>query len=131
MISGRCTNFDYCTTADSRRDLPVYLDSPVCPECKKPLKIKLTRLDKRLASLGSAPPRLAAQLVCLAVPHDRQQQLLGDLEEVYREEWLSRFGARMAVAVYWLHVVQSVLAYNRAIFLAFYLVEHLRKVSGS
>lgn len=36
---GRCTNFDYCSVAESRRDLQVPLGQDfVCPECGKPLK---------------------------------------------------------------------------------------------
>jgi phosphate transport system substrate-binding protein len=36
---GRCTNFDYCGTADSRRDIEVAVGEDfVCPECGKPLK---------------------------------------------------------------------------------------------
>jgi phosphate transport system substrate-binding protein len=36
---GRCTNFDYCSIAESRRDVEVRVgDEFVCPECGKPLK---------------------------------------------------------------------------------------------
>ncbi len=36
---GRCTNFDYCSVAESRRDVEVRVgDEFVCPECGKPLK---------------------------------------------------------------------------------------------
>jgi phosphate transport system substrate-binding protein len=36
---GRCSNFDYCSIADSRRDVEVRVgDDFVCPECGKPLK---------------------------------------------------------------------------------------------
>ncbi|HTZ69297.1 MAG TPA: hypothetical protein VMB71_01475, partial [Acetobacteraceae bacterium] len=35
---GRCTNFDYCSIADARRDAEVTVgDDFVCPECGKPL----------------------------------------------------------------------------------------------
>jgi phosphate transport system substrate-binding protein len=36
---GRCSNFDYCSIADSRRDVEVRVgDDFICPECGKPLK---------------------------------------------------------------------------------------------
>jgi phosphate transport system substrate-binding protein len=36
---GRCTNFDYCTVAESRRDIEVRVGEDfVCPECGKPLR---------------------------------------------------------------------------------------------
>lgn len=36
---GRCTNFDYCSLADQRRELQVRVgDAFTCPECGKPLK---------------------------------------------------------------------------------------------
>jgi phosphate transport system substrate-binding protein len=36
---GRCTNFDYCTLADARRDVEVPVGQDFnCPECGKPLK---------------------------------------------------------------------------------------------
>ena len=36
---GRCSNFDYCSIADSRRDIEVRVgDDFICPECGKPLK---------------------------------------------------------------------------------------------
>jgi hypothetical protein len=36
---GRCTNFDYCSIAESRRDVEVTVGEDfVCPECGKPLK---------------------------------------------------------------------------------------------
>jgi phosphate transport system substrate-binding protein len=36
---GRCTNFDYCSLADSRRDIEVLVGEDfVCPECGKGLK---------------------------------------------------------------------------------------------
>jgi phosphate transport system substrate-binding protein len=37
---GRCTNFDYCSVAESRRDIEVPVGELfICPECGKPLKI--------------------------------------------------------------------------------------------
>ena len=36
---GRCTNFDYCSIAESRKDVEVRVGEEfVCPECGKPLK---------------------------------------------------------------------------------------------
>ena len=36
---GRCTNFDYCSIAESRRDVEVRVGEDfICPECGKPLK---------------------------------------------------------------------------------------------
>jgi phosphate transport system substrate-binding protein len=38
QFAGRCTNFDYCATAESRRNIfPAIGASYVCPECGKPL----------------------------------------------------------------------------------------------
>jgi phosphate transport system substrate-binding protein len=37
---GRCTNFDYCSVAESRRDVEVPVgEAFTCPECGRPLKI--------------------------------------------------------------------------------------------
>ncbi len=41
---GRCTNFDYCSVAESRRDVEVSVGEPfICPECGKPLKIPVSK----------------------------------------------------------------------------------------
>lgn len=43
---GRCTNFDYCTLADARRDVEVLVGQEfVCPECAKPLRAPPVRND--------------------------------------------------------------------------------------
>jgi phosphate transport system substrate-binding protein len=37
---GRCTNFDYCAVAESRRDVEIPVgEAFICPECGKPLKV--------------------------------------------------------------------------------------------
>src|SRR5271165_6447945 len=37
---GRCTNFDYCSVAESRKDIAAPTGPGfVCPECGKPLKV--------------------------------------------------------------------------------------------
>jgi len=48
---GRCTNFDYCSTAESRRDIDVPIGQDfVCPECGKALKA-----PPMVQSSGSSP----------------------------------------------------------------------------
>ncbi len=43
---GRCTNFDYCLVADSRRDVDVLVGQEfVCPQCGKPLRAPPVRND--------------------------------------------------------------------------------------
>jgi len=43
---GRCTNFDYCTLADARRDVEVLVGQEfVCPECGKALRAPPVRND--------------------------------------------------------------------------------------
>jgi phosphate transport system substrate-binding protein len=47
---GRCTNFDYCSIAESRRDIEVKVGEDfVCPECGKPLKAP------QMKTTGSSP----------------------------------------------------------------------------
>lgn len=46
------------------------------------------------------PPRAGQLLVCLFVHPDRQQDRLGDFEELYRVVWVPRFGRRIAACVY-------------------------------
>jgi phosphate transport system substrate-binding protein len=47
---GRCTNFDYCSIAESRRDIEVKVGEDfICPECGKPLKAP------QLKTGGSSP----------------------------------------------------------------------------
>ncbi len=37
---GRCTNFDYCSIADARKDVAAPMgEGFVCPECRKPLRV--------------------------------------------------------------------------------------------
>jgi phosphate transport system substrate-binding protein len=61
---GRCTNFDYCSIAEARKDVEVRVGEDfVCPECGKPLKAP------QMKSGGSSPvvPALAAVGVLVLV----------------------------------------------------------------
>jgi phosphate transport system substrate-binding protein len=58
---GRCTNFDYCSVAESRRDVEIPVGAAfICPECGRPLKIPDTR------GRGSALVPAAIGIVLLA-----------------------------------------------------------------
>jgi phosphate transport system substrate-binding protein len=52
---GRCSNFDYCSIADARRDVEVRVgDDFICPECGKPLKAPPVTTSGRNSALVPA-----------------------------------------------------------------------------
>jgi len=55
------------------------------------------------------PPRLGARLLCLFLPPDERDCVIGDLAEEYRDVRVPRFGWGRARLWYWGQVVRSIL----------------------
>ena len=52
-------------------------------------------------------PRFGELLICLFVPLDRQNDQLGDFEEIFNTLWVPKFGIRLAKVIYILHALRS------------------------
>lgn len=51
--------------------------------------------------------------MCLFVGTDRQQEKLGDFEELFNTVWLPKFGVRLAKLIYLWHALRSGVAIIR------------------
>jgi hypothetical protein len=66
--------------------------------------------EARLGPLALDPPQLAEALISL-IPVKHRENLLGDVEEDYRNRFIPRHGLRMARFLYWVQTVYAVLAF--------------------
>ena len=59
-------------------------------------------------TLTAAPPQSAERLLCYLLPMHRRDEILGDLAEDYRTNFLPKYGLREARRMYWSNFIRSV-----------------------
>lgn len=68
------------------------------------------RHDIDTSSPAPAPPESGERLLCYLLPVHRRNEILGDLAEDYRTNFLPKYGPREARRMYWAHFIRSVAA---------------------
>jgi Bacterial sugar transferase len=91
----------------------------------------LVQDDHRDRSMDQThPPKCAQRLLFWLLPLDRQEELIGDLDEKYRTKLLPDYGCREADLWYWWQTIRSIAPLLRRTLLRWSLFAGLVKAAG-